>query len=948
MNTRPIFPVFLLLLNAVVAYSHGSNGGTLDDLRVEHLHDPIQLDTPRPRLSWKLLAEDSNERDLTQQSYQVLVASQRELLSRDQGDLWDSGMVQSSQSVLVPYDGEELRSRQVCYWKVRVADNRGRLSRWSEVATWRMALLHPADWSGSQWIGLKDDTRDSDLASRMNLSLNESLRSHPSPLLRKEVTLDKNIRNAMAYVSGVGYADFYLNGKKVGDHVLDPGQTNYEQHTLYVVHDVTDDLKTGTNVLGFWLGNGFYGQNIAFGKKFGYGKPSVRAKLFIEYTDGTTQEVITDESWKATVSPIVFDNVYWGESYDARRKITGWSEPGLDDSDWQTAIKVASPCRDDQLRPQLIPPIKEVERLSPVKIERVAPTTWLVDFGKNIAGWVELTVNQKAGDVIEVVPAEVLDKDTGRADQRTQGGGATGNQYRLFYVCNGRGEEKWSPRFTYSGFQYVELSGLDSPPDEDSISAVFVRSAIEKTGTFRCSEEMLNQQYAASLLSLEGNWHSLPEDCPHREKCGWLGDAHATADLSLFNYDIATFYQKFIRDIEDSLRSDARLERVRPGSTGVPTMVAPGKRANRIANIDWGVAYLILPWRLYVHTGDVEAFKTHFGHIQDFIAYFRTFKNQQGVIENGLGDWCPPHWDRRAAPEYMECHPHVSGTAFYYQSLQIASQMASILGDSEYSRQCIVEAEKVRTAFENVYLNPIKGSKLEHYGSQTATVMALKLGMVSPNQIDDCVKGLTFDIEELHGGHHACGIHGLRHLYTVLVDHGQDELAYQMLTDTTFPSPGYVLDCGLSTWPERRFEWKKERYRNSFNHPMNGGFAAFMHESLGGIRPQVSAPGYKHFRLQPYLTNHLEWVNASVDSPYGLVRSEWKNEADAFLWDIEIPVNTTATIWIPYSQGMKLIENGHPFSEDVVHVEKHGRQWIHCEVGSGNFRFRVQHHQESE
>ncbi|MFG0289400.1 MAG: alpha-L-rhamnosidase C-terminal domain-containing protein, partial [Rhodopirellula sp. JB044] len=378
------------------------------------------------------------------------------------------------------------------------------------------------------------------------------------------------------------------------------------------------------------------------------------------------------------------------------------------------------------------------------------------------------------------------------------------------------------------------------------------------------------------MLSLEGNWHSLPEDCPHREKCGWLGDAHATADLSLFNYDMNAFYLKYIRDIEDSRRKDGRLGRVRPKSEGVPTMVAPGKRANRIANIDWGVAYLILPWRLYVHTGDVEAFRSRFEHVKDFLAYYRTYKNKQGVIDNGLGDWCPPRWDRKQAPEYMECHPYVSGTAFYFQALHIASQMAEVLGDNGYSRQCLNEAEQIRTAFEMVYLQRVEGSDLKHYGSQTATVMALKLGMVSKDDADDRVEGLVHDINDLHNGHHACGIHGLRHLYTVLAEQGQDALAYKMLTDTTFPSPGYVLSCGLSTWPERRWEWKKERYyRNSFNHPMNGGFAAFMHESLGGINPDPASPGYKHFYLQPRLTAQLAWVSAGTESPYGVVRSEW-------------------------------------------------------------------------
>ncbi|EMI51847.1 alfa-L-rhamnosidase [Rhodopirellula sallentina SM41] len=938
---RVICAAAFLLSTSVIGLSENyANATGVHDLRIEHLRDPIQLDCAKPRLSWKIHANDS-DRNVMQASYHVLVASRAELLSPEHADLWNSGVVESAQSTLVPYEGEQLRSRQACFWKVRITDNQGRQSAWSDIATWSMALLNPSDWAGSQWIGLKEDTRDSTLASRVNKTLKKELRSHPSPLLRKDVSLAKEIRRAMAYVCGVGYADFFINGKKVGDAVLDPGQTNYAQHTLYVVHDVTDHLSQGNNAVAFWLGNGFYGQNIAFEAKFGYGEPSVRAKLFVEYTDGSSEEIVTDESWKACVSPTVFDNVYWGESYDARREIDGWAHPGLDDSDWQMAVEKQSPCADERLRPQLLPPIKEIKRLDPVAIAQVAPDTWLFDFGKNIAGWIEMEVSQDAGDVIEILPAEVLDKATGRADQRTYGG-APGAPYELIYVCKGDGKETWSPRFTYSGFQYVEISGLCCPPSKDSVSAVFVRSDVERIGTFECSENLLNQQYAASLLSLEGNWHSLPEDCPHREKCGWLGDAHATADLSLYNYDMTTFYRKYIRDIEDSRRKDARLRRVRPDSVGVPTMVAPGKRANRIANIDWAIAYLILPWRLYVHTGDAEAFRTRFDHVKDFLAYFRSFKNKQGVIENGLGDWCPPRWDRKAAPEFMECHPYVSGTAFYYQALNIASEVASVLGDEEYSRECLAEAGEIASAFERSYLHEIEDSGRKHYGSQTATVMALKFDMVPADDTDARVAGLVFDIDVRHDGHHACGIHGLRHLYTVLADQGRGDVAYEMLTDTTFPSPGYVLSCGLTTWPERRWEWKKERYhRNSFNHPMNGGFAAFMHECLGGINPSCSQPGYKHFDLQPQLTDQIQWASATVDSPYGVVRSEWKTESRVFQWTIEIPCNTTATIFVPCSKTSDLYESESLYNEDVTRVQQAGQSWMTFDLGSGVYRFAV-------
>lgn len=940
MRNIPLLLVALFSTGAVAANKENSNAIQLYDLRVEHLRNPTQLDTKHPRLSWKIRVQNSKAKGVLQHSYRILVASTPEMLLRNQADLWDSGQMISRQSVLIPYQGRELRSRQTYYWKVQISDNQGHRSNWSDVASWEMALLKPNYWSESQWIGLKPETRDHEFSTRAHHALNEQLSPHPSPLLRKKISISKEVRRARAYVSGIGYSEFYINGNKIGDHVLDPGQTNYQKHTLYVAHDVTHNLKLGENALGIWLGNGFYGQNLAFNAKFGYGQPRVRLKLFIDYADGSSQEFATDTSWKTCVSPVVFDNVYWGETYDARLEIPDWSMPGFDDSDWQPAVQLPPPCPDDRLRPQMLPPIKQIERLTPVDVRKVESDTYLFDFGKNISGWIRLSLNQDEGDVLKIFPAEVLTKDTKRADQVTFGG-APGSPHELYYICKGSGSETWSPRFTYSGFQYAEISGLDKAPHMDDVQAVFVRSDVERTGTFSSSNDLLNRQYEASLLSLEGNWHSLPEDCPHREKCGWLGDAHATADLSLYNYDMARFYLKYLRDIEDSLRVDKRARRIIPNSVGVPTMVAPGHRANRVANIDWGVAYVILPWRLYVHTGDVEAFKPHYDNIKNSIKYYGSFKNELGVIEDGLGDWCPPRWDRKNAPEHMECHPHVSGTAFYYQASQIVSEMARILGDMEYSEWCVDEAKEVLTAFNEVYAKPLEGTKFEHFGSQTATVMALKLGMVAAADSTNKVSGLLYDINELHEGHHSCGIHGLRHLYTVLADHGQDDLAFQMLTDTTFPSPGYVLSCGLSTWPERRFEWKKRRFSNSFNHPMNGGFAAFMHESIGGVRPDEQAAGYKHFYLKPQLTDQLEWVKTSVESPYGKIRSEWRNTGAAFLWDVEVPANTTATIFIPKSPEDEVMEDERKIQENAVPIFAHHRHWLKYEAGSGIYHFTV-------
>lgn len=338
---------FSILFIGCISFANEPNTIDLHDLRCEHLTNPIQIDASNPRLSWKLKTSNPQARNISQSAYQILVASRSELLENNEGDLWNSGRIKSDQSVLIPYQGSNLNSRQECYWKVRVWDRQGQPSAWSEIARWQMALLNTADWASSMWIGLERDTRKEEFAervfSREKTTKPVLKKPYPSPLLRKEISIDKPIRKAMAYVSGVGYFELYINGKKISDHVLDPGQTSYDKHTLYVTHDISTTLQKGTNALGLRLGNGFYGQNIAFNSDLGYGQPRVRARFFVEYEDGSCDTFSTDTDWKAMVGPIQFDNVYGGESYDARLEMDDWCKPGFDDSTWQQAVQLDAP-----------------------------------------------------------------------------------------------------------------------------------------------------------------------------------------------------------------------------------------------------------------------------------------------------------------------------------------------------------------------------------------------------------------------------------------------------------------------------------------------------------------------------------------------------------------------------------------------------------------------------
>ncbi|MEX0330990.1 MAG: family 78 glycoside hydrolase catalytic domain [Puniceicoccaceae bacterium] len=941
--------IALIIFVGLVAPVAGSSPLQVIDLRCDDRTDPIEIDNPQPVLRWKLLAQSTTDRSRSQSAYRILVATSLERLQADEADLWDSQRIQSSNSITVRYEGQPLTSRQACFWKVMVWDEAGRPSEWSKPAYWKMALLDASDWEGSKWIGLAKDTRDSPHAEReyMFMPEPEMKRSYPSPLLRKEIFLTHPVRRAFAYVAAVGYGELYLNGEKVGDAVLDPAQTNYDKQTFYTVHDLSDRLVEGSNAIGLWLGNGFFGQNVAWQHDFNYGQPRARTKVFVEYTDGSTEVFGTDCSWHATTGPIVFDNVYWGETYDARKEVPGWASSGCDTSTWQQAVVLEEPCRRENLRAQDIPPIRVKERFQPVSIKAIEGGKYIVDFGRNIAGWVEIQVEQEAGDIITILAGERMEPDGVTVNTLTTGG-APGRVQEMIYIAKGEGTETWSPRFSYHGFQYVEISGLRTEPTTDSLTAVLVHNDLPETGSFECSEELVNRQYTITRNTLEANWHSIPEDCPAREKCGWLGDAHATVDISLYGYDTKRFLAKYCRDIEDSLVANDRYQQFVGVGKGVPPRVAPGKRAtDRPAEIDWGVAYVLLPWRLYLHTGDPTVFERHYPALKNFIAYYESMREPGQILANGLGDWCPPLWDRRLAPEYMDCHPHVSGTAFYYAALRIVASMAQLQEEDEFSEYCLLLANEVRDAFNKTYLEDIPGTDTKFYGSQTATIMALQMGMVPEDQLESVIDGLVHDIETVNSGQHSVGIHGLRHLYTVLADFGHEELVARMLLDRDFPGPGYLADYGFSTWPERQFNWDEEpRYRNSMNHPMQGGFAAFFYEGLGGIRPSEEGPGYRVTEFRPRLTLQWDWARVLTASPYGPIESRWKQTIDGLEWKVHVPVNAEGIVYLPAIDARTVLESGIPLGEadGIMSIEKADDARMPClkvRLGSGHYCFGI-------
>jgi alpha-L-rhamnosidase len=820
-----------------------------------------------------------------------------------------------------------------------VGDQEGRLSAWSRVAIFETALLKKDDWNGAQWIGLGKDSRSSALSSRpfQNFTMHDPVlkKAHPSPLFRRQFTVKREVRRAMAYISGLGYSELYVNGKKSGDNVLDPGQTNYDVFSFYVTHDITPLLKTGNNVIGIMLGNGFFGQNIGFAVWLEYGSPRVKSRIFIEYRNGQVDTLSTGDDWKASTGGIMFDNVYGGESYDARAEKPGWENTGYDDSSWQNAAIAEAP--NDSLRSQLIPPIKRMKTLKPDRIFPASDGKWIFDLGQNIAGWAKIRVKEKPGQQIILRFAENLDAEGRELDFASLGYQHTGMIQTNIYVCKSNDWEDWEPRFTFAGFRYIEVSGLTQKPDTGTIQGVLVHSSLERTGHFTSSDPLLNRIYETSLWTIVDNLHSIPEDCPAREKCGWLGDAHGTAETDLFNFDMALFFAKYMDDIKSQLGRGGETYLGEPATPGIPGNISTGKRICQEARVDWGVAVVLIPYYLYLYDGDIRVFKDFYPHMKDFMNYVVKYEDKNGIIQNGYGDWCPP-----GGNDKMECPPQLTSTAFYYKALTVLSHMAEILGDPDYVASCKQKAGLVKENFNKAYLRQIAGTDFWTYGSQTGIVMAFRMGLIPDDKLIPVTNGLLYDIRELHHGHISTGIHGQR-IYSVLCDMGHEDLAYDIVTVPAYPSLGYTVESGQTTWPEvpDAYNDKTVKRTSSFNHPMNSGFAAFFHECAGGIRPTQEAPGFKHVEVKPYLTGRLQWVNADIESPYGKIVSNWKTDNNVFNLEVKIPCNTTAVVYIPSggeSDGVS--ENGVPVGKNAdikVIGRENGRTII--SIGSGTYHF---------
>jgi len=720
------------------------------------------------------------------------------------------------------------------------------------------------DANAAQWIGMA-----------------AAGRRESAPLLRRQFTVRGEIVSAELAICGLGYYEAWINGARVGDHVLDPAQTDYTERVMVVRHDVTEMMAAGENVLGVMLGDGWYNQNKVWAEAcVWYGEPRLWCVLTMGYDDGREERVCSDGAWRCSAGPVVSNNIYAGEIYDARREQPGWNTAGFCDDKWERVVEMEAP--GGRMELQTIPPVRVTQTLTPVSIRGVGEGSYIVDMGQNYAGWVHIRVQGNAGTGITLRFAERLD-DAGMLDTSTTGVFATGVEQTDRYICRGGGVEEWEPRFTYHGFRYVEVSGWPGALTAEAISGRVVHTDFRPAGGFECSDERLNVLHRMALWTHRSNVHGVPEDCPARERCGWLGDANVVCEYSLWNYDSRALWEKYLDDIETTRRLHG----------GLPCNIAPGRRTCGMARADWAMACVMIPWYVYVHSGARRVLDKHWEGMTRLMEHLRD-KAGEWIVEDGYGDWCDPGGDGLCT----HTPPALTSSLWFYQSARVMSKVGQVLGETAAAQKYERWAGQVKAAVIRRFYDAGRAT----FGSQTGNALALTFGVAPAEDEARVAASLVEDIRA-RDTHVTTGIMGLRYLFEVLSEHGHGDLALALMHQDSYPSFGDMLARGATTLWEGWGEPEHDRAygARSLNHPMMGGYDNWFYTTLAGMQPDEAQPGFAHIYLRPRPPRGLAWVRAWHDTPHGRLASAWRHEGGEFVWEVTVPAGCRATATLPFS-----------------------------------------------
>ncbi len=847
------------------------------------------MDESRPGLSWQIRAD---EQGVIQQRYQIIVSEDIVSVMKGIGTAWDSKPVVSEQSLQVPYGGEPLASGKKYWWRVRVWDTHGHVSGWSPAAEWHTGLFRMEDWKGAQWIArdiLPDTSR---IAPHLHGNGPKRLgpRRDTLPLLRRGFRVSGTVSRAMLYISGLGHFEVRLNGVQVGDQFLAPGWTDYARSAQYVTFDVTNQLKPDVNALGVSLGNGFlYIPSERYRKMTGaYGLPMMKARLHIEYADGRSDDIVSDTNWRTAMSPVIYSSIFGGEDYDAMREMAGWDLGDYNDRQWQAARIAAGPIL---LRCQSQEPVKILQTLAVRSVQKLRPGVDIYDLGQNFSGVPGITVTGNRGDTVILYPAELVHAD-GSANQN-----ATGKPTYFKYILKGGGAETWHPRFSYTGFRYVEVHRKTGPgggagPQVQHLQGLHVRNAAEEYGSFQCSYPLFNRIDTLIRWAIRSNMMSVFTDCPHREKLGWLEQTHLMGASVHFVHDAAALNRKMIRDMMEAQYPDGKIPEIAPEYTRFtpPFDESP----------EWGSASVILPWYQYLWYGDLQTLREAYDMMKGYVGYLDQ-RSDNGLLRHGLGDWFDLGPQRPGVSQLTR--PGITATATWYYDLTIMARAAEVLGYDADVAKWRDKSAFVKAAFQRTFFDPV-GQQFDS-ASQTANAMALYMGLADSSQAAGVLKALTSDIRRRDNALTAGDI-GYRYVLKTLSAAGLNDLVYDMNARDDVPGYGYQLRHGATALTE---SWAALPSVSN-NHFMLGHLLEWFYERLLGIRQREGSIGYRELVIEPVSVGDVKSAKGGFNTAYGRLHIDWKSGADKFEMMVMIPSNSKAQVIIPADPGDQIWMNG--------------------------------------
>ena len=878
----------LAMLACQPAYSQGT--AQVTGMRCEYLSGPIGVDDAHPRLSW-MMADSS--RGAAQTAYRVIVGKDSSSVGRLAGTAWDSKK-QSRAGNLVTYQGSPLEPFTNYFWAVQLWDAAGKVLPRSAVARFETGLMNGANWTGN-WI-----------------SDGANINALPAALFRKLFAVPKKMRSARAYIAAAGLYELFINGKKVGDHRLDPMYTRFDRRTLYVSYDVTSWLREGGNAVGVVLGNGWYNhQSIAvwnFDRAPWRNRPAFCLDMRITYDDGTIQTVYTDDTWKTRSGPITFNSIYTGEHYDSRLELPGWNSPGFDDKEWRPAQLRAAPSK--QIVSQLMHPIRNVEEVPAASIRKFSGSNYVVDLGRNIAGVTKVRLQGDSGTVVSLKHGERLypdgHVDLSNIDVYYRPKDSADPFQTDVVILNGKGTVEFMPAFNYKGFQYVEVTS--SKPlqlNKEDIRGYFMHSDVPAVGEINSSNALINKIWRATNNSYLSNLFGYPTDCPQREKNGWTGDGHFAVETGLYDFDGITIYEKWLADHRDEQQPNGVLPDIIP--TG-------GWGYGKANGTDWTSTIAIIPWNLYMFYGDSKALYDNYNNIKAYVDYVDKI-SPAGLTTFGRGDWVPVK--SNSSLEF-------TSSIYFYVDANILAKAARLFRNQPDYNYYSSLAEKIKKAINNKYLN--KEASIYASGVQTELSMALQWGIVPEQYKKGVAENLARRVAA-DGMHLDVGVLGTKAILNALSDHDQAETAYKLAAQDTYPSWGWWIVNGATTLYEN---WNIQAARDiSLNHMMFGEIGGWFFKGLGGIKPDERNPGFKNVLLQPNFVRGLEFFTASHTGPYGKIVSSWKRVGPSIQYTVVVPANSTATVFFPVTVGQKAYLDGKEIPDSMA-------------IKAGSYQFVIQ------